>query len=135
MSKSFSATVARWLSVGALALTLAGCIPIPVISVSPSPVIAGEEVTFDGAETMVSNVPENNAAVSYDWDFGDGNSGDGKSVTHTYEKAGTYTVTLTVVDSAGREGKATEKVNVKTASASTSTDDDMDSTDDESSDD
>ena len=89
--------LSRWLLAGLASLTLVACIPIPVISVSPSPVIAGEEVSFDASETMISNVPEDNVAVSYDWDFGDGNSGDGKTVTHTYEKAGTYKVTLTVV--------------------------------------
>ena len=118
--------LSRWLLAGLASLTLVACIPIPVISVSPSPVIAGEEVSFDASETMISNVPEDNVAVSYDWDFGDGNSGDGKTVTHTYEKAGTYKVTLTVVDSAGREGRATEEVDVKVADSTSSTADSED---------
>lgn len=113
--------LSRWLLAGLASLTLLGCIPIPVITVSPSPVVAGKEVSFDASETMISNVPEDNVAVSYDWDFGDGNSGDGKTVTHTYEKAGTYKVTLTVVDSAGREGRATEEVDVKVADSTSST--------------
>lgn len=118
--------LSRWLLAGLASLTLVACIPIPVISVSPSPVIASEEVSFDASETMISNVPEDNVAVSYDWDFGDGNSGDGKTVTHTYEKAGTYKVTLTVVDSAGREGRATEEVDVKVADSTSSTADSED---------
>jgi len=36
------------------------------------------------------------SAGTYSWDFGDGNTGTGSPVTHTYGAAGTYTVTLTV---------------------------------------
>jgi PKD repeat protein len=49
---------------------------------------------------------------SYEWDFGDGNSTTGKSVTHTYEEAGTYMVTLIVKDDDGATDTATKDVNV-----------------------
>ncbi|MFA5772504.1 MAG: PKD domain-containing protein, partial [Thermoplasmata archaeon] len=39
--------------------------------------------------------------ASYGWDFGDGKTGSGSAVTHTYEKPGTYKATLTVYDSDG----------------------------------
>ena len=39
--------------------------------------------------------------MSYSWDFGDGNSATGPSVTHTYGANGSYTVTLTAEDSCG----------------------------------
>jgi chitodextrinase len=32
----------------------------------------------------------------YTWDFGDGSTGSGATVSHTYGAIGTYTVTLTV---------------------------------------
>jgi hypothetical protein len=35
-------------------------------------------------------------AVSYHWDFGDGTETNGQKVTHTYTRAGTYSVNLTV---------------------------------------
>jgi PKD repeat protein len=36
--------------------------------------------------------------TSYDWDFGDGTTGSGALVSHTYAASGTYTTTLTVTD-------------------------------------
>jgi len=36
--------------------------------------------------------------TSWDWDFGDGSTGSGQSVNHTYADEGTYDVTLTVSD-------------------------------------
>lgn len=39
--------------------------------------------------------------ASWFWEFGDGNTGTGKSPVHQYENEGKYDVTLTVVDSAG----------------------------------
>jgi PKD repeat protein len=47
--------------------------------------------------------------VARAWDFDDGTTGSGKSVAHTYSRAGNYTVTLTVKDSNG--AKRTETKN------------------------
>ncbi|WP_170180700.1 PKD domain-containing protein [Actinomadura pelletieri] len=45
--------------------------------------------------------------VQYLWEFDDATMNDGKSVSHTYKKAGTYTVTLIVMDDEGEMGFAT----------------------------
>jgi len=39
--------------------------------------------------------------VSYEWDFGDGTTGSGISITHTYNKSGEYNVTLTITNNIG----------------------------------
>src|SRR6266568_4748623 len=39
--------------------------------------------------------------VSFIWNFGDGSTGSGNSVAHVYTASGTYSVTVTVKDSAG----------------------------------
>jgi len=52
---------------------------------------------------------------SYSWDFDDGNSGSGATVSHTYAANGTYTVTLTVTDAAGLTDSASRTVAVAEA--------------------
>ena len=55
------------------------------------------EVRFDAS---ASSDPDGNI-VSYDWAFGDGNTGSGQTATHTYPDAGSYTPRLTVTDERG----------------------------------
>ncbi len=72
------------------ALTLEGVVPF--------------EVEFDGRE---STDPDDNI-VDYRWDFGDGSpEGSGETTTHTFRTPGTYSVTLTVIDADGNEGRKT----------------------------
>lgn len=79
-------------------------------------------VDFDASTT---SDPEEHE-LSYAWDFGDGNTGEGEQVTHSFEQAGTFDVVLTVSDSYG--GSATESTTVEvleeqvTLSANTSID-------------
>lgn len=54
---------------------------------------AGLEVTFTPSMFGPSR--------SYDWDFGDGNNSTDSVVTHTYDTAGVFDVSLTVTDTCG----------------------------------
>ncbi len=49
--------------------------------------------------------------ISYQWDFGDGNTGSGIAASHTYAEPGQYTVTLTVMDDLEASDSATQVVN------------------------
>jgi PKD repeat protein len=49
------------------------------------------------ALTMVSGQP----VVSYLWEFGDGTTGSGATPTHTYKRAGTFTVTAVLFSGVG----------------------------------
>jgi PKD repeat protein/heme-degrading monooxygenase HmoA len=68
----------------------------------------GLPVSFDGSR---SSDPDG-TIVSYDWNFGDGHTGSGVTLTHTYSAAGLYTVTLTVTDSTGLTDAATTTADV-----------------------
>ncbi len=57
----------------------------------------GEDVVLDGSLSQGSDA----GRLSYRWDFGDGTTGEGVQVRHTYEKSGRYRAVLTVDDGKG----------------------------------
>ena len=48
--------------------------------------------------------------TSYTWQFGDGSTGEGVSINHTYEIPGTYDVRLTVTDDRGTSASTTRSI-------------------------
>jgi PKD repeat protein len=83
--------------------------PIPVITFSPGTPAAATPVNFNASGTTTSGGA---TVVSYQWDFGDGGASALANPAHTFAAPGTYTVTLTVVDSQGRAGTGTRTVTV-----------------------
>ena len=65
----------------------------------------GDEVEFFGSGDF--SVSDDTAI--YFWDFGDGNSSEGQSVTHVFEESGIYSVGLTISDD-NPEGCSSEQV-------------------------
>ena len=55
--------------------------------------------------------------ASYQWDFGDGETGSGQTTTHTYESTGDKEVTLTVTDGEGGSKSVTKNVTVEASRA------------------
>jgi len=68
----------------------------------------GATVNFDASASS-----DNMGIVSYEWDFGDGQTGTGMTIAHTYTSPGTYTVTLTVRDAAENSDSDTTMVTVQ----------------------
>ena len=64
--------------------------------------IVGDPVSFDGSGSIPAET-----IVSYDWDFGDGETGTGVTVSHTYAVSGTFDVTLTVSDGTVQDSDTT----------------------------
>ena len=56
---------------------------------------------FDVDFTNNSINPANSGNLTFDWDFGDGNSSTDESPQHTYAGDGTYDVTFTVTNDCG----------------------------------
>jgi hypothetical protein len=54
-------------------------------------------VIFDGS----SSSDADGTITSYEWDFGDGNTDSGQSVTYGYSSTGTFVASLTVTDNCG----------------------------------
>jgi len=88
----------------------AGANPVPVFVISPTDPVVGRAVNFNA---VGSTPAPGRRIVSYRWDFGDGSpQASSAQTSHTYTRAATYTVTLTVTDDAGRSATISETVTV-----------------------
>lgn len=71
--------------------------PVAAFDVAPASVAFGEPATLDAS---ASSDPDG-SVVAWSWDFGDGSTGTGETVVHTWTTPGTYPVRLTVRDDDG----------------------------------
>jgi PKD repeat protein len=73
-----------------------------VVLVKNDPVAVIKIVSMENGtvalEALGSYDPDGGDITSFAWDFGDGSSAEGSSVTHTYAANGTYSIALTVKD-------------------------------------
>jgi PKD repeat protein len=87
-----------------------GLTQVPDFIVSPSAPKQLESVVFDASDPNLDAT-----LVAYSWDFGDGSSGTGRSTSHQYRDAGTFSATLTVTDTGGSMGSRSKTVVVGTS--------------------
>jgi len=93
--------------------------PIANIQVTPgSTGIVPFTVSFDASGSSV-NEESGSSITSYSWDFGDGDTGTGIIVVHTYNDIGLYPVILTITDSNGKKDYATVTITVNEPGAPT----------------
>lgn len=80
----------------------------PVAAFSTTTSDGSLQVSFDGRASSDSD----GSIVSYQWSFGDGTSGSGAQLNHSYLQAGSYTATLTVTDDDGASATTSRLITV-----------------------
>lgn len=69
----------------------------PVADAGADRIVTSSEVGFDGTASF----DPDGTIVRYDWNFGDGRTGEGPQPVHVFREPGVYTVRLTVRDDSG----------------------------------
>lgn len=82
--------------------------PVPCFTFYPSPATQNYGVNFDAG----CSTDEERDIVAYAWDFGDGRTGSGRTVSVAYRSFGVFTVTLRVIDTMGNEARISRDVTV-----------------------
>jgi PKD repeat protein len=96
---AYTATVTATNSFGQeTATTLVQITDVPISGLTAS----NDSPTLVGIATQLTATVSSGSNVTYVWDLGDGNSDNGAEITHQYTAPGTYTATVTAVNSAGQ---------------------------------
>jgi PKD repeat protein len=92
--------------------------PTAQFTFTPAAPSANSPVAFDASASCGGRadtngcLPSNFTIVSYNWSFGDGAIGSGKTATHAYAAPGPYSVTLTVTNDRGIAASTIKQVSV-----------------------
>jgi len=82
-----------------------------VLTIRTDTLELGQPIEFDASESYGNT----ETIEAYTWDFGDGNTAAGETVTHTYESAGQFAVTLEVISGTGATDTVTRQISVSGA--------------------
>ena len=88
----------------AATITIIGVPPLDAVIIAPDTGDEGRPVPFDASQS-------DGDIVTYDWDFGDGQTANFAIGDHVYGDDGAYTVTLVITDSSGATG-ATHQITI-----------------------
>jgi len=94
------------------ALTISTTLPGSAVNFtfSPAAPAVNQDVFFNVSTSSITG-------GTYAWDFGDGGTAAGVSVSHKFARAGTFTVTLRVTNGVGQSATASRAVTVSATSA------------------
>ena len=81
--------------------------PVAIFSVTPA---KGSKETVFAFDASASNDP-GGSITAYEWNFGDGATGNGQIISHKYASAGTFKTVLTVTDN--QQGKASAEKDIE----------------------
>ena len=85
----------------------------PIAETSATPNSGPAPLTVQFSSEGSRELDFGDSIVSYEWDFGDGSATSSEqNPSHIYEQNGTYTARLTVTDTTGKTGTATETITV-----------------------
>jgi len=90
--------------------------PIPPITSNKSPIASFTANPTSGVEPLEvyfnasSSYDSDGTIISYQWDFKDGNTGNGQTINHTFSSTGSYNVMLTVIDNEGATDSVTKTI-------------------------
>jgi PKD repeat protein len=111
-SSATAANVVRFAGLTVTTMVAAPVGPPPAANVAPTAAFtaspAGLAVSLDAA----GSTDADGTLAGYAWTFGDGETGEGMTASHTYAFSGTYPVTLTVTDDHGATATTTTDVTV-----------------------
>jgi len=82
--------------------------PTASFTADPTSGVAPLEVFFNASNSSDSD----GSITSYAWDFKDGETGNGETISHTFSSIGSYNVLLTVTDDKGTTGSTTKEIEV-----------------------
>ena len=88
--------------------------PTAVFVMSPTPVGINQDVFFNAQQSRAT-LPR--TIVSYGWNFGDGRTASGVTVSRSFSTNGSYNIVLTVTDDAGAFAQDRQTLTVATAGA------------------
>jgi len=105
------------LTIGAFIFVVAGSL-LGVANTPPQPAFIAW-LAVEKGETVVSfdassSEDPDGRIISYQWTFGDGMSGSGMTIDHTYPAIGSYDVTLLVLDESGSARFLTKTIDITT---------------------
>ncbi|HXI28589.1 MAG TPA: PKD domain-containing protein, partial [Vicinamibacterales bacterium] len=100
--------------------------PAPCFTISPSQVAANVPVQFTAGTAATSGTtascgPASSDIVTFAWNFGDGTTATGRTVTHAFTASNAFNVTLTETNDRGLSGSTSQTLPVGTAAVPTAT--------------
>ncbi len=106
-------------------LIATGSLPVEVLGPNKSPTASfvvsdlqdeNNDLVPNGKQFNGSGSQDNDGAIeTFEWDFGDGETGEGATVEHTYATSGRFNVRLVVTDDRGASSETTRNLLVNTA--------------------